>query len=201
MKFFDFLFASLSTFFNPVCAESQPAHLHEFTTPSVMVIVGTDRPDSQTRTVAENLAAAYQQKGMATSLYDVADFSPELYAPTAYAERPADFKKFNDELLKTDVVVIVSPEYNAAIPAPLMRVINLLSFPDSFTGKKFVIVTDSVSSYGATRAHEQLKKTLLDLHAVVDDALNLKIAHVDQVTKAGSSLYAEHAEKLAHLQK
>src|SRR5260221_379278 len=85
-------------------------------------------------------------------------------------------RSFKTPVLAAEVVVFVTPEYNATIPAPLTRVINLLSFPDSFKDKKFAIVSVSVSPYGATRAHEQLKKTLVDLHGLVSDEVNLKIA-------------------------
>lgn len=98
-------------------------------------------------------------------------------------------------MLAAEVVVLVTPEYNATVPAPLTRVINLLSFPDSFTNKKFVIVSLSISPWGAARAHEQLKRTLIDLHACVYDEANLKIGEVQGAVKS-THKYAEHAQKV-----
>lgn len=163
---------------------------------SAVIIVGTDRPDSNTSVVAEQLHEAYQKAGIVTQFFKVSDFGPELYAPSAYAQRPALFQQCNDAIITSDVVVLVTPEYNATVPAPLTRVINLLSYPDSFEEKKFVIVTVSVSPYGGARAHEQLKKNLLDLHAIIDEGVNLKIPHVNAQTK-GAQMYQMHAESVA----
>ena len=164
----------------------------------VVVLMSTDRPDSNTSMVADNIVAAYQQAGLSAQLFKVTDFGADFYAPTAYAQRPAAFTQFNDAVLAADLVVLVTPEYNATIPAPLTRVINLLSFPNSFDGKKYAIVSLSISPYAAARAHAGLKTVLKDLHAVVQDDLNLKVAEVQNATK-GSSIYTEHAEKVAEL--
>ncbi len=162
----------------------------------VVVLMSTDRPDSNTHRVAENLVHAYEQAGITAELYRVTDFGPEFYKPTAYMQKPEAFTKFNNALLAADLVVLVTPEYNATIPAPLTRVLNLLSFPNSFNDKKYVIVSLSVSPYGAVRAHEGLKKVLTDLHAVVLSDLAIKIPEVQNATK-GSSVYNEHALKVA----
>jgi|GEM_PF-4918559 NAD(P)H-dependent FMN reductase len=193
MKLLQLLLASISALFAPAVVE----HKMEQVAPApIVVLVGTDRPDSQTNATAEKLMQAYAKQGLSAQLYHVTDFGPEFYAPSVYEKRPSEFQKFNDAVLVSDVVVLVTPEYNATIPAPLTRVINLLSFPDSFKDKKFSIVSVSVSPYGATRAHEQLKKTLVDLHAIVNDDANLKVAHVDQVTKQVDA-FGEHAENIA----
>jgi len=160
--------------------------------------MSTDRPDSSTSRVADDLFAEYKQAGLSCQLFKVTDFGADFYAPTAYAQRPAAFTKFNDAVLAADMVVLVTPEYNATVPAPLTRVINLLSFPNSFQDKKYVIASLSVSPYAAVRAHEQLKKTLVYLHAIVQDDLNLKVPEVQNQTK-GTSIYTEHAAKIAEV--
>ncbi|MBY0109644.1 MAG: NAD(P)H-dependent oxidoreductase [Candidatus Babeliaceae bacterium] len=161
----------------------------------VIVLMSTDRPDSKTNYVAENLMHAYQQAGLNAELYRVTDFGHEFYQPTAYMQKPEAFMKFNDAVLAANLVVLVTPEYNATIPAPLTRVLNLLSFPSSFNDKKYVIVSLSVSPYGAVRAYEGLKKVLTDLHAVVLNDLAVKIPEVQNATKS-SSVYKEHALKI-----
>lgn len=193
MKIIQSLLACFSALFAPAVTEQK---MVQEVSAQVVVLIGTDRPDSQTSATAQKLVQAYEQKGLSVQLYNVTDFGSELYAPSVYEKRPAAFQKFNDAVLAANMVVLVTPEYNATIPAPLTRVINLLSYPDSFQDKKFAIVSVSVSPYGAARAHEQLKKTLVDLHAIVSDGANLKVAHVDQVTKRADA-YDEHAEKIA----
>lgn len=177
------------------CAEQAPK-AHE--NAKVVVLMATDRPGSNTSTVADNLVAAYQNAGVSAQFFNITDFGPEFYAPTAYAQKPAAFTQFNDAVLAADVVVLVTPEYNATIPAPLTRVINLLSFPDSFKDKKYIIVSLSISPYAASRAYDGLKKVLTDLHAVVQDDLNLKVPEAQNVTK-GANMYAEHAAHVAEV--
>lgn len=164
----------------------------------VVVLMSTDRPDSNTLMVANHVVAAYEQVGLSAKLFKVTDFGAEFYTPQAYAQKPESFTKFNDAVLAADLVVLVTPEYNATIPAPLTRVINLLSYPHSFQDKKYAIVSLSVSPYAASRAYAGLNKILQDLHAVVQDDLNLKVAEVQNVTK-GSNVYAEHALKVAEM--
>lgn len=173
----------------PACAKGQ----HK---PQVVVLMSTDRPDSNTATVAEQVVTAYQRAGVAAQLFKVTDFGAEFYAPTAYAQKPATFVAFNDAVVHADLVVLVTPEYNAMMPAPLARVVNLLSFPDSFQDKKYAIVSLSISPWAATRAYTGLKKVLEDLHATVQDDLSLKVAEVQHVTK-GATIYSEHAQKVA----
>lgn len=164
----------------------------------VVVLIATDRPGSNTSAVAEQLTAAYKNAGLSVSLYDVTDFGADFYAPTAYGEKPAAFNQFNQAVLKAKVVVIVTPEYNATVPAPLTRVINLLSYPDSFEHKNFVIASVSIGQWGGVRAHTQLKKTLTDLHGVVIDANDLTLGEVHTIAE-NDPLYAQHAEKVVKL--
>lgn len=198
MNVWAFFLSIISSLTTPSCSANKAEIEAPVSTPQVVVLMSTDRPDSNTQQVADNVLAAYHAAGLSAQLFSVNDFGPDFYAPSAYAQRPAAFTVFNDAVLAADVVVLVTPEYNATVPAPLTRVINLLSFPDSFNGKKFVIVSLSVSPWAAARAHEGLKKTLRDLHAVVEDEANLKVAEVHNVTKSADT-YAEHAEKVARL--
>ena len=63
----------------------------------VVVLMSTDRPDSNTSRVADNVVAAYQQTGLSAELFKVTDFGADFYAPTAYAQRPEAFTKFKNE--------------------------------------------------------------------------------------------------------
>ncbi len=209
MKLFSMLVASINSLFAPaagaetrvpeLCSQvctTETCFAQEELPASAVIILGTDRPESNTAQVAEQLYEAYQKAGIITQFFKASDFGPELYAPSAYAQRPELFQQCNDAIITSDVVVIVTPEYNATVPAPLTRIINLLSYPDSFEEKKFVIVTTSISPYGGVRAHEQLKKNLLDLHAIIDEEVNLKVAHVDTQIKS-TQMYDMHAESVA----
>lgn len=144
----------------------------------VIIVIGTDRQESLSGIVANILYESYIKNGISTYIFDAGSMMhSDIYSPQAYRDTPTYFKEFNALLLNAPLIILVTPEYNATLPAPLTRIINLLSYPESFTHKKYSIVSVSVSPYGGIRAHEQLKKILIDLHAHVTDDLNLVIGN------------------------
>ena len=163
---------------------------------SVIVLVGTDREDSNTQIVAQHLMDAYVKSGVESKLWRVTDFGiDEFYAPTAYQRKPASFTTFNKELMQAELVVLVTPEYNHSVPAPMARVVNLLD-PASLRDRKFAVVSLSIGSLGGSYARDHLKETLGALGAQLDDDLNLTLGEVHKITK-GTGIYAEHADKIA----
>jgi len=85
----------------------------------IVIISGTNRPGSNTRKVTIHIEAIYRSLGVKTQMLDLADLPPEIFAPTAYAEKPAAFKKFSDAILASDGLVLVTPEYNGSVPGIL----------------------------------------------------------------------------------
>ncbi len=162
----------------------------------IVLLVGTDRPNSQTVVVAERLHEAFVHAGAChVALYNVTDFGQDFYSPDAYTDKPLAFQHFNDAVLAADLIVVVTPEYNATLPAPLARVLNLLQYPASFEGKKYSIVSVSAGPWGGARVHDQLKQVLHHLHAQLDDTVNLKIGNVTDAVK-NNTPYAQQAEAL-----
>ena len=123
----------------------------------IVIISGTNRPGSNTRKVAAHLTATYQALGVKTQLLDLAELPPEIFAPSAYAEKPAAFKKFTDAILAADGVVVVTPEYNGSFPGMLKYFIDLLKFPESFEHRPVCFVGLAAGVWGALRAVEQLQ--------------------------------------------
>ncbi|HTI98713.1 MAG TPA: NADPH-dependent FMN reductase [Dongiaceae bacterium] len=128
-----------------------------YTYPMIVIISGTNRPGSNTRKVTTHVAAIYQKLGVATQVLDLAELPPELFAPTAYAEKPAGFKKFTDAILASDGVVIVTPEYNGGIPGILKYFIDMLPFPESFEQRPVCFTGLAMGIWGALRPVEQLQ--------------------------------------------
>lgn len=93
---------------------------------------------------------------MKTNRFDLAELSPEIFSPTAYAEKPAALKKFTHAILAADGLVIVTPEYNGSLPGILKYFIDMLPFPESFEPRPvcFVGLADDIG--GALRPVEQL---------------------------------------------
>jgi NAD(P)H-dependent FMN reductase len=123
----------------------------------ITIISGTNRPGSNTRRVAAHLATNYQSLGVKTQLLDLAELPPEVFLPTAYAEKPAAFKKFSDAILAADGLVVVTPEYNGSFPGVLKLFIDLLPFPESFEHRPVCFVGLAAGMWGALRSVEQLQ--------------------------------------------
>jgi len=123
----------------------------------IVIISGTNRPDSNTRKVAAHVEAIYQSLGVPTRLLDLAELPPEIFSPTAYAEKPAAFKQFTDPILASDGLVIVTPEYNGSVPGILKYFIDMLPFPESFERRPVCFVGLAAGIWGALRPVEQLQ--------------------------------------------
>jgi len=123
----------------------------------IVIISGTNRPGSNTRKVTAHVEANYKSLGVRTHLLDLAELPPEIFAPTAYAEKPAGLKKFTDPILASDGLVIVTPEYNGSVPGILKYFIDMLPFPESFERRPVCFVGLAAGIWGALRPVEQLQ--------------------------------------------
>ena len=64
----------------------------------IVIISGTNRPGSNTLKVAKKLTAIYEALGVQTQLLNLAELPPEVFLPTAYAEKPAGFVGFVEKI-------------------------------------------------------------------------------------------------------
>ena len=123
----------------------------------IVIISGTNRPGSNTLKVASQLAATYESLGVQTQLLNLAELPPEVFLPTAYAEKPASFEKFSAAILAADGLVVVTPDYNGGVPGVLKYFIDLLPFPASFELRPVCFVGLAAGVWGALRSVEQLQ--------------------------------------------
>lgn len=122
------------------------------------LISGTNRPGSNTRKITEIIARIYRDLGVETRTLDLHDLPLELFAPAAYAVKPAAFARFSDGVMQSDGLVIVTPEYNGAMPGVLKTFIDHLKFPESFESRPVCFVGLSAGIWGALRGVEQLQQ-------------------------------------------
>ena len=121
------------------------------------ILSGTNRPGSNTRKVAAQVEAIYRNLGVTPRLLDLAQLPPEIFAATAYAEKPASFAPFNDAILAASGLVVVSPEYNGGMPGVLKYFIDMLKFPESFERRPVCFIGVAAGIWGALRPIEQLQ--------------------------------------------
>jgi chromate reductase, NAD(P)H dehydrogenase (quinone) len=121
------------------------------------LIVGTNRPGSNSRRVAAVVQGVYSRLGVPLKVLDLADLAPEIFAPTSYAEKPASFKPFSEAILAAEGLIVVTPEYNGGLPGVLKYFIDMLKFPESFEGRPVCFVGVAAGMWGALRPIEQLQ--------------------------------------------
>ncbi len=123
----------------------------------IEILVGTNRPGSNTRKVAEQIADIYTTTlGAQASLLDLGTLPAELFAPAAYETKPATFAPFNRAVLDSEGLVIVTPEYNGSMPGALKYFIDHWKYPESFEHRPVCYVGLSAGATGAVRPIEHL---------------------------------------------
>ena len=81
----------------------------------ITLLVGSNRPGSNTRLVARQLEGIYTEMKQPVRLLDLAQLPPEIFTPSAYSEKPASFAPFADAVLTSSGLHVVTPEYNGSM--------------------------------------------------------------------------------------
>lgn len=136
-------------------------HPHDF----ILLISGTNRPDSSTVRVAGRVEQLYRQARVRCELLNLEHLPLDIFTPDAYARKPADFLPLQEKVLDAAGLHLVLPEYNGSFPGVLKYFIDLLKFPESFERKPVAFVGVTSGSWGALRAVEQLQLVFGYRHA------------------------------------
>jgi chromate reductase, NAD(P)H dehydrogenase (quinone) len=123
----------------------------------ITLIVGTNRPGSNTRKVARLVEQIYAELRVPVHVLDLALLPPEIFSPSSYAQKPKSFHPFAESVLKSDGLHVVTPEYNGSIPGVLKYFIDMLKFPESFERRPVCFTGLSAGIWGALRPIEQLQ--------------------------------------------
>jgi len=121
------------------------------------LIVGTNRPGSNTRKVARNVEEIYSGLEVPLNVLDLAELPAEIFSPTSYAEKPTGFRRFADDVVNASGLIVVTPEYNGSVPGILKYFIDMLKFPESFEERPVCFVGLAAGMWGALRPVEQLQ--------------------------------------------
>ena len=124
----------------------------------ITLIVGTNRPGSNTRKVASQVEEIYRELKEPLHVLDLAKLPPEIFSPDSYANKPASFAPFAEAVVKSTGLIIVTPEYNGSIPGILKYFIDMLKFPESFEKRPVCFVGVAAGIWGALRPIEQLQQ-------------------------------------------
>jgi chromate reductase len=130
-------------------------------------IVGSLRRASYSRRIAQALGEL-APAGM--SLNEIAFGDLALYNGDLEAEPPASWQRFRAEVLASDAVLFVVPEYNRSIPGGLKNAIDVASKPNGkncWSGKPVMVMSQSSGPLGGLAGSFVLKQTLVGANAAV----------------------------------
>ena len=125
----------------------------------ITLIVGTNRPGSNSRKVARHVEEIYAGLKVPLHVLDLAQLPSEIFSPSSYAEKPKSFQPFAEAVLKSDGLHLVSPEYNGSLPGVLKYFIDMLKFPESFEKRPVCFVGVAAGIWGALRPVENCRRS------------------------------------------
>jgi NAD(P)H-dependent FMN reductase len=177
------------------------------------MIVGTNRPGSNTRKIAAQLEEIYAGLKVPLRVIDLAQLPPEIFSPASYAEKPKSFQPFADAVLQSDGLHVVTPEYNGGIPGILKYFIDMLKFPESFERRPVCFTGLAAGIWGALRPVEQLQTIfgyrnaylypervfLPQINNLLDASGRLKDAELSGSLKAQADGFTDFVERLKNV--
>ena len=131
----------------------------------ILIISGTNRPNSNALKIARTLEAHYQREAMPAELLSLEQLPREAFEPSAYATKPPAVVEMQNRVLAACGLHVVTPEYNGSFPGVLKYFIDLLKFPESFENKPVAYVGEAMGIWGGMRAVEQLQMIFGYRHA------------------------------------
>jgi chromate reductase len=174
------------------------------------LIIGTNRPNSNTSKVARHVEEIYASLKVPLHILDLHKLPAEIFSPSSYAEKPKSFHPFAEAILKAEGLIVVTPEYNGSVPGILKYFIDMLKFPESFEKKPVCFVGLSAGIWGALRPIEQLQQIfgyrnafiypervfLHRINSVLDDNGGLTDPEHFERLKAQAEGYVDFVERL-----
>lgn len=147
----------------------------------VAVLVGSLRADSVNRQVAESLrdqAPAGVEIDIVDGLADVPFYNEDVDGETP----PPAAAALRERVGAAERVLVVTPEYNATMPAVLNNAIDWLSRPygqGALVGKPFGVVGVTPTPYGGKWAHEDTQRSARIAGAVVVEDCTVSQTSID----------------------
>ena len=162
----------------------------------IALIVGTNRPNSNTSKVAAHVADIFAALDEPPQIIDLHQLPIEVFQPTSYEKPPVTFEPFQEPLKRAEGVVVVTPEYNGTIPGIFKYYIDMLETPDDFKGMPVTFVGLAAGQWGAYRPVEQIQDLFAYLGAFVYP-VRTHIARInDHLDEHGRIKTPEHIERL-----
>lgn len=135
----------------------------------ITILVGTNRPSSRARRVANYYQTVLTELGAESQILDLAEL-PADFTSTALYEQAGTNPAFNRLAGMLDAgpkLVIIASEYNGSFPGVLKAFIDGLPYPGGIWGKKAALLGLSSGGQGGLLAMTHLTDILMYLGTTV----------------------------------
>lgn len=158
----------------------------------ITIIVGTNRPDSRARRIANLYADLLRELQAEHQILDLVELPADVSVSALYANagRNPDFNRLADQASAADKLVFVVPEYNCSFPGVLKTFIDGLPYKGGIRGKKAAVVGLGTGAQGGLLALSHLTDVLMYLNTTVVPA-RVRLPFIDQHLTAEGQLTNE----------
>jgi NAD(P)H-dependent FMN reductase len=153
----------------------------------IVVISGTNRPQSNTRKVTAIVLGLLEKAGAETRLLDLHELPREIFDASSYARKPAAFAPWQEAIFAACGILTVLPEYNGACPGVLKYFIDMLKFPESLRGVPAAFIGLGAGEWGGLRAVEQIE-LVFQYRSAHLYGRRVFLKHVNELLDAGGGL-------------
>ncbi|MGC8661360.1 MAG: NADPH-dependent FMN reductase [Nitrososphaeria archaeon] len=162
----------------------------------VIGISGSLRVGSFNRLLLDNMLKMLPEwsEGQILDLNGIPVFNQELEY-----EQPVEVKRLKQKVIKSDLIVLATPEYNHAMSGVLKNALDWLSRPPSdnpFLWKVVAVVSASTGNIGGARAQEDLRNVMASLGAIVVPRPEVILVNADRKFNPGGELTDQVTIKL-----
>ncbi|UOR03793.1 NAD(P)H-dependent oxidoreductase [Hymenobacter aerilatus] len=158
----------------------------------ITIIVGTNRPNSRARLVADLYSQLLTDLGATHQLLDLVELPADFLVTALYGHtgQHAGFNRLAEKAAAADKLVFIVPEYNASLPGALKGFIDGLPYPGGIRGKKAAVVGLGTGAQGGALALCHLTDILMYLGTLVLPT-RVRLPFIDQYLTQDGTLSHE----------
>ncbi|PZX59645.1 NAD(P)H-dependent FMN reductase [Algoriphagus ratkowskyi] len=147
----------------------------------IKIIVGTNRKNSVSKTIAELYQRILNEKGVQSEILELENLPSDFIENALYENNGKHdlYNEFHDQLVDGKKFVFIVPEYNGSFPGILKTFIDGMTYPNTFGNKKCALVgiSSGIGGGGIAMSHLTDIFHYLGMHVL---ALKPKLAKIEQ---------------------
>ncbi|MDX5340852.1 MAG: NAD(P)H-dependent oxidoreductase [Cyclobacteriaceae bacterium] len=147
----------------------------------IKIIVGTNRKNSVSKTIATLYQSILLEKGMESEILELENLPADFVATALYENNGKNpgYNEFHDRVKAGKKFVFIVPEYNGSFPGVLKTFIDGMTYPNTFRNKKCALVgiSSGIGGGGIALSHLTDIFHYLGMHVL---ALKPKLAKIEQ---------------------